>query len=596
MRSVQFRSMVTLFAVLAATPLLARAEIDADRIPADAVAYVHWSGKEALGDTLAGSHVQGLFDTLKVREFIDKELEKRVGKISDPQKKEQAQTAHDIIRQALDSPTSLYVGSVDFSNPDKPMPCVAIYSKVGAAKAGEFSDKLNALLLPGAKDQSPPVAISAVGDYLLLNIGADADMTKRLSGIAPTDGLGANEAFNKTMAQFGPGAADAPVVVYISGETGLQLVDEAMAAKGPMGRRWPVMESALGIGDIKQIAWVGSFDGADWSAQAFVGMGEQRTGLLGFLDSHPLSDDAYKLIPANATWAGVARFDGTRFLDDMRNAAAQADPRGQQQFDTGLRQFFAFTGVDLKNDLLASLGDEFVYFAWPDASGKSLPNIVFATRLKNPQKADTALSSLESTINAMISQRDANATIQFKTEPLDAPDDKTTVHILTLPDVTPTWAIHDDMLYIALNKSAIQHAIDDATKNGTILDNPTFAALRKKLGQDQISSFEFLDTQKVAPEEYDIVKELLAKTGAHSSYTLPPVEEINANLTPYLKVGWTDAAGYHLKSIGPFPLSGEILSPQFLTMQHLKVVAAERRRQEQEKPAEQKDATPATMP
>jgi hypothetical protein len=593
MRTVQFRSLVTMLAVLAATPLLARAEIDADRIPADAVAYIHWSGKEALGDTLAGSHVQGLFDTLKVREFIDKELEKRVEKISDPQKREQAHTAHDIIRQALDAPTSLYVGSVDFSNPDKPMPCIAIYSKVGAAKAGEFSDKLNALLPADAKDQSPPVAISAAGDYLLVNIGADTDMTKRLSGIAPTDGLGANEAFNKTMAQFGPGAADAPVVVYVSGETGLQLVDEAMAAKGPMGRRWSVMESALGIGEIKQIAWVGNFDGADWSAQALIGMGEQRTGLLGFFDSHPLSDEAYKLIPANATWAGVSRFDGTRFLDDMRNAAAQADPRGQQQFDAGLRQFFAFTGVDLKNDLLASMGDEFVYFAMPDANGKSIPNMVLVTHLKNSEKADTALSSLENTINAMISQRDANSTIQFKTEPLDAPDDKTTVHILTLPDITPTWAIHGDMLYIALNKSAIQHAIDDAPKNGTILDNPTFAALRKKLGQDQITSFEFLDTQKIAPEDYEIVKELLGTAGEHLSYTLPPVEQISPNLTPYLKVAWTDAAGYHLKSIGPFPLSGEILSPQFLTMQHLKVAAAERRRHAQ---TEQKDATPATMP
>ena len=53
-----------------------------------------------------------------------------------------------------------------------------------------------------------------------------------------------------------------------------------------------------------------------------------------------------KLIPANATWAGVTPFDASRFLDDIRTAAGQIDPRGQQNFDFALRQFFAFTGVD----------------------------------------------------------------------------------------------------------------------------------------------------------------------------------------------------------------------------------------------------------
>ena len=475
------RMLALLVAAIACVPTFAWAENDADRVPADAVAYLHWAGEDAMGPAYAASHMKGLFDTLKLQQLLLDQMNKHVQEIGDAKKKEQAQVVHEFLQTAVHYPMSVYVGSFDLSNPSKPQPMLAVFSKMGAAKAGEYAGKLNGALPPDAKEK---VTVSAAGDYLLINIGNDADMARRLGATPPTDGLGTTEAFNKTMTQLGTGAAEAPAIVYLNGESGLHVVDDLIMAKGGgMARVWPAMESGLGLTEIKEIAWAGSLDGPDWVGQFFIGMGQNRVGLVDFIDNKPLPEDTMKLIPANATWVSVTPFDAGRVLDDIRNTAGQADPNGQKSFDYALRQFFAFTGVDFRNDLIASAGDEYAMYTFPDASGKSIPNMVMVTRLKNPQKMEKALSTLENTISAMVMQRDASGTVSFKTEPLDAPNDKVTAHILSFPAASPAWAIRDDVLYVGISKEAVQHAISNAAAGGSIADNATFASLKKKLGR-----------------------------------------------------------------------------------------------------------------
>ena len=572
-----------MLAAMASVPALARAENDADRVPADAVAYIHWAGEDAMGPAYASSHMKGLFDTLKLQQLVVEQMNKHVAEMGDPQKKEQARSVHEFLQTLVHYPVSVYVGAVDLSNPDKPKPTAAIFSKMGAAKAGDYAGKLNGAIPPEGKDM---VTVSAAGEYLLINIGADADMARRLGATPPTDGLGSSESFNKTMAQFGAGAAEAPAIVYINGESALHIVDDLISTKGGGGARaWPAIETAFGLTEIKDIVWVGKLDGPDWMGQFFVGMGQNRSGILDFIDNKPLPEDTLKLIPGNATWAGVTPFDAARFLDDIRTAAGQIDPRGQKNFDFALRQFFAFTGVDLRNDLIASGGNEFAVYAFPDAAGKSMGNMVMVTRLKDPKKMETSLSTLENTISAMIMQRDASGAVSFKTEALDAPDEKVTAHVIAFPEASPAWAIRDDVLYVGISKAAVQHAMDNAATAGSITENPTFAALKKELGADQISGFDYLDLPKVAPEEYPMLQHLL--TELKVPYTLPPLEAIAPNLSPYLKVAWTDAAGYHAKSIGPFPFSGVVLSPYQVNMQNLQANMREHRLSGQATPTTQ---------
>ena len=262
-------------ATMASVPALARAENDADRVPADAVAYIHWAGEDAMGPAYASSHMKQLFDTLKLQQLLVDQMNKHVDEMGDPKKKEQAQSVHEFLQTFVHYPVSVYAGGLDLSNPDKPKPTVAIFSKMGAAKAGDYAAKLNGIISTGSPNDKDKVSVSVAGEYLLINIGADADMARRLGATPPADGLGSSEAFNKTMAQFGAGAAEAPAIVYINGEAGLHIVDDLVSTKGGGGARtWPAIETAIGLTEIKEIAWAGNLDGPDWMGQFFIGMGQ----------------------------------------------------------------------------------------------------------------------------------------------------------------------------------------------------------------------------------------------------------------------------------------------------------------------------------
>ncbi len=406
-----------------------------------------------------------------------------------------------------------------------------------------------------------------MGDFLLVTIGADMDMEKRLSGAIPADGLGETEAYKAAMGQLGGKGGDSAAVMYGSGEAALRVLDDAIETRAANGgrrgamnaRMWPRVETAMGLDEIQQIAFAGNFDGADWRTEGFIGLGEKSAGLVGFLDSGALPAEVYGLVPATATWANVARFDGGRFLDDIRSAAGEVGGNGQRQFDSALQQFFAWTGVDLKKDLLGSMGDAFVFYGEPDGAGKSLRNFTMVSKLKDAARAASALNTLEGVVNAMAGQRNPNTKIQFKMEPLAVPNEKTMAHVLALETMTPTWAIADGVLYFSLSKEGVEGAIAGKGKKGTIVKNAAYARLREKLGQKEIATFGFADLPGMMPEAYEFAEKGLGEARAvHQEgvgdYALPPLETLMPNVGPSLEVTWADKAGWHMKATGALPV------------------------------------------
>ncbi len=569
MRNVRAGLMAAVIGVLAAMPSMGRAESFANRVPADAVAYFQWAGTDALGSAYSQSHAHGLLATLDLQKALEKLVATHAAKAhpdeTDAQRQAREQMAEEWIATAWKTPTAVYVGPVDFSDPEKPGVKIAIFSKVGNGEAMKLAKEMNDLHEQLKKPTDPPVAAIVVNDFLLVTIGADVDVEKRLGGAGAADGLAGVEAYTTAMSKVETAGTESAASFYGNGEAALHLVDDAIASNagaaggggmnGP-AQQWPKMEGMLGFDQIKQIAFAGNFDGADWSTRAFIGLTEKRSGLVNMLDNPPLPPEAYALIPAAATWAGVTRFDGVRFLDDMRNAMGEMGGSTQREFDYGMQQFFAWTGVNLKDDLLASLGDAFMFYGMPDAAGKSLNNLTMATKLRDADKAEKALSTLESVIGAMIGQRDPNSKIQFKTEPLAAPNDKTMAHMVPLGTFSPTWAVANGVLYFSLDKQGVESAIAAAGKT-TIMDNATFAGMMKKTGRDAVSTFNYADMAALVPELYTLAGNALEEQRIKNpdkapDYTLPPLAAIVHDLTPALSETWADKDGWHLKAAGPF--------------------------------------------
>jgi hypothetical protein len=279
----------------------------------------------------------------------------------------------------------------------------------------------------------------------------------------------------------------------------------------------------------------------------------------------------------------------------MRNGALEMGATAQRQFDFGMQQFFAFTGVNLKDDLIGSLGTEYAFYGFPKAPGAGadgkpvLANFTMVSKLKDGKKEETALSTLENVINSMVGQRDPGSKFQVKTEPLAAPSDKVTAHVLALETISPTWAIADGVLYFSMRKDGVQKAVDEAGKKGTLMDNATFAGLKKKLGDQNLSTFGYVDLPTMAPEIHAWIQKSLADAKkAHPdipSYELPPLSALAPNLTPQFQGTWTDKDGWHFKSIGPFPIT-DAIGPQGVILQGLMQHEAEQQKAAETKPKE----------
>ena len=105
--------------------------------------------------------------------------------------------------------------------------------------------------------------------------------------------------------------------------------------------------------------------------------------------------------------------------------------------------------------------------------------------------------------------------------------------------------------------AAAQHI---AAKGKSILDNEAFVSVRKRLGGEQASSIHFMDLRATAPDSYATWRAVASLDQfadvfgvASPPMLIPPLNEVMAHLSAAGQVSWSDAAGWHMRSLSPFP-------------------------------------------
>lgn len=544
-----------------------QAQVLADKVPDDALAYAGWSGADALGTAYDGSHLKAFLNALNLPSFLTDCFNQALAAQTDGQQVQKAKFAQELLTAMGRSPTALYVGPLDVAaNPAQPVPRIALYSRVGAAQAQSLAGPLNTALQANRQPGQPAFGAVAAGDFLLLYVG-DANIQDRLTAAAPAHALADAGTFKQAMARVAPDAGNAAASIYLDGQAAAENLAGAVQA-GPNAQArqmYPALADGLGLNSLQQFAWAGSFDGADWQAKTFLGMRDRRPGLLALFDNGPLSQDSLKLIPRSAASAGAFRFDGMRLLDDVTSTAAKLNDQAPKQIETALTTIYVWSGIDLKRELLPAFGDEFIFYGAPEGAGNSLRGFTIANRLRDAKKGESAVSAIENFSNLLIAQRDPKTKLQFQTQTLPAPWDKVTAHVMPLENVSPCWAISNGVFVFSLSLPGLQSALDmTAGTKPSILDNPQFLALRKKLGHEDFAAFSYADLANSAPETYELANHglitALARNPSLPAYVLPPLDRITPALGPSLKVNWTDAQGYHASETSPFPMA-RYLSP-----------------------------------
>jgi prepilin-type processing-associated H-X9-DG protein len=538
----------------------------ADRVPADAIVYFGWSGADAMPAAYAGSHLKAVVDASNVRELIGESSPRLLERIAkeDDEAAEATALISAIGAPMWRHPSAVYFGGVDFTNAEKPLPKLAFL-----CDAGKDAKALLAIVqkaLNNYENDDLPINAEEQDGLVVVTVGTAPELSPRNKPAAPLSG---RKEFQGALAHAGK---DPVVVLYADIAGGVAVIETAVDKFAPAEakEKWAAVTEALGLAGLRRFVYTGGFDGKEWAENTFVESPAPRTGLVKqLLDAEPLSPQALALIPKGSTLAAAGHFDIAALLGEIRSMVKKVDNDASAEFEGGLDAVKQALGMDLQADIFETLGNEWAIYSDPSVGGSGILGLTLVNRLKDAAKAEKAFGQLELLLNGVM--KEATAREKLNLSFATTKQGGLTVHYLAVPVVAPSWAVKDGNLYVALYPQIVVGAAEQGARAGdkgsALADNPEFAALRKRLGVENASAFQFTDLKRSAAEGYQEVLMLSrvylgmadlfgAKTPA---LVMPPLAKLMPHLGPAGSVSWVDQAGWHRRAISPFPGS-EILA------------------------------------
>jgi prepilin-type processing-associated H-X9-DG protein len=533
-------------------PAFVRAQALSDRVPGDAMIYAGFTGIDAPGAGYDQSHLKAVVNESQLVPFLEQAIPHAfmLAGMTSPQMNLVLSNLANIGGPLLHHPSALYFGGIDISNPNQPIPRVAFLCDAGP-DASALTDNFNSLIdRMRASNPACPAQCRNINNLVVIStfpypdtiaspLSQNQDFQSRLSAMNKNpvvtfyaDGVAINNMLNQIVQQMAPPESQA---------------------------RWPQIQQSIGFDCIKSIVSTCGFDQRDWSTQVLVESTPQRHGILFSSTSQPLSDDFFKMIPQSATSAAGGYCDLNSLFTAIHSAITQFAPDGGQAFDQGLSQVNSTLQMDVQADLLAAFGTHWAYYNDPSAVGMGVMGYTVINQPADPGKLEKSLGQLETALNNLSRQNiPPMVTLQFR----QFQSHGVTVHYVSTPYITPAWAIKDGWWYAGLYPQVVEAALDRQAGSPSILDNAAFQSVRTRLGgPQQINSFAFDDLPNTVPQGYQawlVLSRLyfgcFDLIGQPSPpLALPPLRDLLAEIEPAGAIAWSDDAGFHAKSISPFP-------------------------------------------
>lgn len=536
-------SAVLLLFVALAQPLRAQPMIE--QVPKDAIVYIGWQGVDGVGAAYDASHLKGVLDATQLDAIVSQWLPVLV---REAEAQEALAIAQAVMPLAWHRPWAAYLVAAPTKDADAPTGGLVI-------DAGDQVDQVRGLMQQAIESfdgPGEPPRLFEQGTLLTLTVGA----VTRESSLATSE---------RFQAALGQGVGSPALTIYVDAAGVQAQVDMALAEEGERASgTWRRVRDALGLSGIEQAVYTAGFDGQGWRSRAWVHMpaSQARAGLPALLAAPPITDEQLALVPRTATWVSISRFGAANLFDVIRRTVQAADPQAGKQFDQGLADVSARVGTDLEAGLIRGLGDTWVMYSDPAVAGPMGYGLVLVNPLVDASGVQAALTKLEALANAQMAEEGVGpfgGGMRFRTMTSGGME----IHSLTFPMFAPSWAVHDGKLYIALFPQAIVSAAMYAQQEGqSILENPTFQAIRATLGDHAAASLSFTDlpvTIGAAYQSYLMLTQMLtAMMPGDDAPTmlLPPLAALMPYVTPAGSIAWADETGWHVASTSPFPGSG----------------------------------------
>lgn len=551
------RSIFTL-AIVLLTAALCPAQPLADRVPADSMIYIGWSGTDNIPG-YAGTHAEALIQQSGLPAVFQQVLPQALAKAKqkNPNDAQEMQFAYDIVNTLRRKPTAVFFAGLSMPQGERgqPLPRLGVVCRAGA-DAEPIRAKLQAII-DKEGDPDVPVRVVADGQDVAMLIGYDADESPLSAG----GGLVGAASFASAVKQVQPTAA---ACAFVDVEKLFELIDTVVTEHADPEQQgmYQKVVDALGVRGLKHAIFTSGFDGKDWMGRSFVAAPAPRSGLLAMLDGPDLSDDLLRTIPFDAEIAAAGSFDAAKLITELRSIAGKVDPQYQTFFDQGLGAVQMAIGTNLQTGVLEPLGSHWVGYSASGVSGGGLAGLVLINKADNAEQAKRGLMSLSlfASNSAGIALRDQEITIQGRQVKVG----DLAINYVAVPLVTPCWSVSGDYAMFGLYPQSIIDANKHIASGGkSIVDNPDYQKLRERLGQKSVRGVYFANLPKTAPNSYGLLLALSRIVGVADLFgiqsppiVIPPYSVFAEHLTPAGGVTWVDDAGLHAKVIEPFPGAG----------------------------------------
>ncbi len=258
------------------------------------------------------------------------------------------------------------------------------------------------------------------------------------------------------------------------------------------------------------------------------------------LSTIPLSASDLAAIPADATTAFVTK---TPLAHTLARLRAEIDAAAPGQMDAALAELNSMLGVDLEQDIIASLGDTIAVYTSDTTGGGSILSGVALVALAQPERMAGAMERLAGKFNETVTgqfpapgalriEAFAQGGIKF-----------TQLRVRGLPfPLEPTIAIADRWLVIGATPSATIAAAQVALGaragggGGGLAANPAFARYRWKTSEP--TSVFFIDTQRTMRTGYPLLSFATSaiSNAMRSSAADVPAREVGFILPTYAEL------------------------------------------------------------
>ncbi len=546
--------------------IAARAQTLADRVPADAMAYIGWRGTADLGANFAGSHAAAIAKESQFSQLIDQTLPALVKfvQVKEPDTAPYLESARQILTHTLRYPTAIYVAPGDPQSQGVPrFGLLCKPAKDAQTLLAEFG-KIASKLPPSARAKT-----FTSGEIVAIVFGYPADEMALAGGDGRPAGLIDDANFKAAMAQVD---ADPVVTAYVNTKLVVAQIHNAMPPREREDATFIKVQklmAELGLDAVGSAVWTGTFKNRDWNERFFVDAKERR-GLLAMIDSKPLNAELLSRVPASATSMSAGRFDPQKFLAEIRRAATAVDPAWGDMVKQAMGAATLAIGVNFENEILAPLGDEWVMYCSPEVAGTDILSTVIVNKLDKPMDAKTGLASLSIFLSNTGRTFTKNQDFKLAGEMIRVED--MNVYYAALPMIAPAWTIKDGYLYMGFHPQTVVAAAK--YKGAGIGEKPEYVEAMTRLEQSNVLSVKFDDVKSQLPTGYGTVRLMMRSLlGASDMFAvrtpeiiLPTLPTLLREAGPAASMVWADETGLHGRSVESFPGSTTIANASITSM------------------------------